>query len=119
MLPPGEDYWGLEELMTSDEYDHWIHINDEYRKEGNSPHHMLGYPDLGSHGPEVPEKLFPMGDLSREQRVARGRDHRLLLQLEDAMWDIMGFKFGRTVYFCMRNQDLLRADFSRVWVDIE
>ncbi len=130
MLPPGEDCRVEPEeegqeahskvlVMTRDEYSHWLISNYEFRKEYGGVHHMLGYPDIGSHGPRVPDELFPMEGTSIDERVARFQDHRLLLQLDDSIGDLMKFRRGRTVYFCMRNQDLLRADFSRVWVDIE
>ena len=79
---------------------------------------MLGWADNGAHGPSLapdfkqPGKPHPVADLIRETL-----DSRLLLQLSPATYEPTGIRFGRTLYFYVRDSDLRRGDFSRAWYD--
>jgi hypothetical protein len=79
---------------------------------------MLGWADNGAHGPSLPPEVIrgwasiPPGDRMRETQ-----DARLLLQLSPATYEPTGIRFGRTLYFYVRESDLRRGDFSRAWYD--
>jgi hypothetical protein len=44
-------------------------------------------------------------------------DARLLLQLSPATYEPTGLRFGRTLYFYIRDSALRAGDFSGCWYD--
>ncbi|HSI84548.1 MAG: DUF1963 domain-containing protein [Candidatus Methylacidiphilales bacterium] len=126
LLPPGED--GIadsEGLMLPNEYKNWIGLMYDFRA-NHQVHHMLGYPDIHSHGPSIPWNDFPAEERpslpylpTPEQQLADGLDHRVLLQISQDIRNICGMDLNHRIFFCMRGQDLARRDFSRVWIDTE
>ena len=100
--------------------DAWSRFADlEYRHRMNADiDQMLGWADNGSHGHSLspdfaePWKPHPVADVIRETL-----DSRLLLQLSPATYEPTGVRFGRTLYFYIRESDLRRGDFSRAWYD--
>ncbi len=79
---------------------------------------MLGWADNGTHGPSVPPEAqrgwasIPVGE-----RLRVTQDARLLLQLSPKTYEPTGIRFGRTLYFYVRESDLRRRDFGRAWYD--
>ena len=102
--------------------DVWSRFADlEYQHRMNADiDQMLGWADCGSHGPSLapdfaePWTPHPIADVIRETL-----DSRLLLQLSPATYEPTGLRFGRTLYFYVRDSDLRRADFSRAWYDFD
>lgn len=130
LLPRGEDHLVEETsrgrsagvvVLTEDEYSHWNKLHYGTRANADICQ-MLGYPDMYSHGPGLPRELFPLPrpwhEMSAEEKIARGREYRLLLQLDLGIQQQLGIQVGRSVYFSIREQDLSRCDFTQVWVDL-
>ena len=125
-LPSGESYVVAAE--TTDEElegqvvlppDAWQRLAElDYEHRANlAIDQMLGWPDVYSHGLLPPPELggwssIPVTDLLRE-----ALDVRLLLQLSPATYEQTGIRFGRTLYFYVRESDLRRGEFSRAWYD--
>jgi hypothetical protein len=104
VLPP--DVWHrLAEL----EYEHRANADIDQ---------MLGWADNGAHGPSLPpDTNGRWADMSVTDRLTESLDARLLLQLSPATYEPPGFRFGRTLYFYVRDSDLQRGDFSQAWCD--
>jgi uncharacterized protein YwqG len=123
-LPP----WGSEEIerlrLSDKENDSYIDRPQAGRK-GEPIHRLFGYPEqvqvhdmpleceCASHGLRI-------GDLSGNQRAALEKgasDWRLLFQI-DSDEGKLGTAWGDAgrVYFWIREQDLQRRDFSKVWL---
>jgi len=79
---------------------------------------MLGWEDNGAHGPSIaPEYARRWSQIPSADRLRESLDARLLLQLSPAVYEPTGIRFGRTLYFYVRESDLRRGDFSRAWYD--
>ncbi len=84
---------------------------------------MLGWPDLFSHGALAPADESDAMSLARqnspEARVNECLSVRLLLQISTKLQADCCMDFGRTLFFFIREADLRRRDFSKVWWDME
>jgi uncharacterized protein YwqG len=103
-----------ESIITEQEYHEWMDL--AYARRANRAiHQILGYPDQFAHDPFIPEDLF-FPELI--QYADMTQEHRLLLQLDDSIGDVIDFPAcGRKHLFCMLNRDLKARNFSRVWLD--
>jgi hypothetical protein len=54
----------------------------------------------------------------RNRQIRAARDRRLLLQIQSGIEPLTGMSFGRDVYVFIREQDLRRRDFTKVWWDM-
>jgi uncharacterized protein YwqG len=111
------------DFMTGDELGLWSNLVHKLRS-SDRINQLLGYPDTCSHGCGVDGTLFPESEKDccssvNECRLKNALDVRLILQLDSDAFDEMNLRMGRTFYIYMRNQDLLKNDFSRVWADFE
>jgi uncharacterized protein YwqG len=101
-----DDAWGR---LADLEYEHRANANIDQ---------MLGWADNGAHGPSIPpEFMRGWSSIPSADRLRETQDARLLLQLSPATYEPTGIRFGRTLYFYVRESDLRRGDFNRCWYD--
>jgi hypothetical protein len=113
---PAEDLEGRI-VLSAEAWTRLAELWYEHRANANIDQ-MLGWADNGAHGDSIPPEYtrgwrqIPILDRLRETQ-----DARLLLQLSPATYEPTGIRFGRTLYFYIRESDLRRRDFSRAWYD--
>ena len=100
--------------------DAWTRLADlEYEHRANADiDQMLGWADNGAHGPSLPpEHAQGLASVAPGDRLREALDARLLLQLSPATYEPTGLRFGRTLYFYIRDSALRAGDFSGCWYD--
>ena len=81
---------------------------------------MLGWADNFAHGPSIhPDFARGWLEIPAADRLRETQDSRLLLQLSPATYEPAGIRFGRTLYFYVRESDLRRSDFGGAWYDAD
>jgi Domain of unknown function (DUF1963) len=97
----------------------WTRLSElEYELRANANiDQMLGWADNGAHGPSLPPDFPGWAALAQADRLRESQDARLLLQLSPATYEPTGIRFGRTLYFYIRDSDLRQGDFSSCWYD--
>jgi uncharacterized protein YwqG len=103
VLPP--DAW---ERLAGLEYEHRANLDIDQ---------MLGWADVWSHGQGLSPEIGGWASIPVADRLREALDVRLLLQLSPGTYEPTGIRFGRTLYFYIRESDLRRGDFSRAWYD--
>ena len=82
--------------------------------------HLHGWADNFTHGPSLPPGTWPAWkDLPHDERLALTADSRPLLQLSMHTCDWTGMRFGRDLYFYVRESELRNGDWSRAWYDMD
>jgi hypothetical protein len=82
--------------------------------------HMLGWADNFSAGPSLPPAIRPAWhDMPHDERLAVTADARPLLQLSLATCERTGMRFGRDLYFYVRESELRNGDWSGAWYDMD
>ena len=104
-------------VLPGDAWDRLADLGYEHRANSNIDQ-MLGWADNGAHGPSIPpEYTRGWNSIPGADRLRETQDARLLLQLSPATYEPTGIRFGRTLYFYVRESDLRRGEFSRCWYD--
>ena len=116
-VPPEERDWGV--VLSPEAWDRYNEL--EYQLRANVDiDQMLGWADNFTHGPDVPpEAMTTFWDLPHAERLAASTDSRLLLQLNWKTCEWSGMRFGRTLYFYVRESALGRGDLSGAWYDMD
>ena len=106
-------------VLPAEAWDRYAKLEYQLRANANIDQ-MLGWADNFTHGPSLPpDAERAWAKLTHAERLAVSNDARLLLQLSMKTCDWTGMRYGRDLYFYVRESALREGDLSGAWYDMD